>query len=54
MMIARRELQFTNGFRTLLGPRPRKDDRAIIIQNGGRSRSNTKITPGKQTSIFYS
>ena len=27
-------LDFTNGFRRFLSPRPRKDDRAGIIQNG--------------------
>ena len=50
----RRQLQFTNGFRTLLDPRHRKDNRAIIIQNGGRSRSNTQTTQDEQTSIFNS
>ena len=38
----------------LLGPRPRKVDRALIIQNGGRSRSNTKQPKvGKLQSFIY-
>ena len=35
----------------LLRPRPRNYDRAVIIQNGSCSRSNTQTTQGKQTSI---
>ena len=41
-------------FPNFTGSQTSKTDRAKIIQNGGRSRSNTQITPGKQTSIFYS
>ena len=32
----------------------RKHERTVIIQNGGRSRSNTQTTQGEQTSIFKS
>ena len=48
-------LEVMNGFRRFLGPRPRKDDRARIIQNGRLPQSNTRTcNKGKQTSIFYS
>ena len=44
-------LEVANGF----WPRPRKDDRARIIQNGRLPRSNTRTcNKGEQTSIFYS
>ena len=36
-------LKFTNGLRTFVGPRPRRDGRAGIIQNGRLPRSNARV-----------
>ena len=48
-------LEFTKGFRRFLGPRPRKDDRARIIQNGRLPWSKTPTTKvGKPKCFFYS
>ena len=35
--------KFTNGLRTFVGPRPRRDGRAGIIQNGRLPRSNARV-----------